>query len=75
MTDSSETARPTGVRVRQCPTQPGDVRPLIAHTIGVSLCLKRQREFYHKCHRCQYRGKPADYVTADDAVAGDATAS
>ena len=52
--------------MRQCPTLEGDDRPLIAHTIGPGLCLSRQRTYYHKCHRCIYRGKPASYVL--DAV-------
>ena len=48
--------------MRQCPTLEGDDRPLIAHTIGPGLCLSRQRTYYHKCHRCIYRGKPSNYV-------------
>ena len=47
--------------MRHCPTLDGENRPLIAHTIGAGLCLSRQRGFYHKCHRCLYRGKPADF--------------
>ena len=50
----------------QCPTLQGDDRPLIAHTIGPGLCLSRQRTYYHKCHRCIYRGQPSSYVL--DAV-------
>ena len=50
--------------MRQCPTLAGDDRPLIAHSIANTLCSKRQREFYHKCHRCVFRGKPADYEVA-----------
>lgn len=48
--------------MRQCPTLPGADRPLIAHTIGCGLCMARQRDFYHKCHRCVYRAQPADFV-------------
>ena len=48
--------------MRLCPTLPGDDRPLIAHTIVNGVCMERQREFYHKCHRCLYRGKPADFA-------------
>ena len=48
--------------MRHCPTLPGDDRPLIAHTIASGLCMERQRDFYHKCHRCIYRGRAADYV-------------
>jgi hypothetical protein len=48
--------------MRHCPTLPGDERPLIAHSIVTGVCQQRQREFYHKCHRCVYAGKPADFV-------------
>jgi hypothetical protein len=24
--------------------------------------MQRQREFYHKCHRCVFGGKPTDFV-------------
>ena len=48
--------------MRQCPTLEGESRPLIAHRIEACLCLARQRELYHKCHRCVYRGKAAGYV-------------
>ena len=30
--------------------------------IGVAQCQERQRALYHKCHRCVYRGKAADFV-------------
>jgi hypothetical protein len=53
--------------MRQCPTLSGDSRSLITHRIGVGTCARRQREFYHKCHRCQYRGQPADFV-ADERI-------
>ncbi len=46
---------------RQCPTIPGNERPLITHRIGSEVCFQRQREYYHKCHRCVFRGQPADY--------------
>ena len=26
--------------------------------------MARQRGFYHKCHRCLYRGKPANWEPA-----------
>ena len=48
--------------MRQCPTLEGDARSLITHTIEVEQCLSRQRCFYHKCHRCAYRGQPAAFV-------------
>ena len=46
---------------RECPTIGGNPSPLITHVIDPPACLKRQREFYHKCHRCDYRGKAADF--------------
>ena len=49
-------------QMRQCPTLEGEDRPLIAHCIATGQCVERQREFYHKCHRCIYRGKPADFA-------------
>lgn len=59
-----------GSCLRQCPTPPGDARALITHNIAVGTCLQRQREFYHKCHRCLYRGKPANYVAERQEVNG-----
>ena len=35
---------------------------LITHCIDPSTCVRRQSEFYHKCHRCVFRGKPVDFV-------------
>ena len=48
--------------MRQCPTLAGDDRPLFAHSIANDVCMQRQREFYHKCHRCVFRGEAADFV-------------
>ena len=62
--DRVETTDPRGGNgrcTRQCPTPVGDARSLITHRIGVAECMRHQREFYHKCNRCQYRGKAADY--------------
>lgn len=56
----SEPAAPAPMR--QCPTLAGDERPLIAHTIVNGVCMEQQRAFYHKCHRCIFSGKPADFV-------------
>ena len=61
--------------MRQCPTLPGDERALIAHTISGPLCLERQREFYHKCHRCVFRGKPADFAPQNSELNGVAPPS
>ena len=47
--------------LRQCPTQV-DAQPLIAHRIEPCVCLERQRQLYHKCHKCVYRGEPANWV-------------
>jgi len=40
------------VQSRQCPTRVDHADSLIAHSISVPLCSKRQREHYHKCHTC-----------------------
>lgn len=52
--------------MRQCPTLAGDERPLIAHSIASEVCMQRQREFYHKCHRCVFRGKAADFCLPEE---------
>ena len=55
--------------MRQCPSLNGDERALITHTIENGVCMQRQREFYHKCHRCQFNGKAADFVLPEPEVA------
>lgn len=55
--------------MRLCPTLAGDDRALIAHSICASECTKRQQEFYHKCHRCLFRGKAEDYVPEPQVAA------
>lgn len=47
---------------RQCPTISGDAPSLITHSIDSATCIGRQSEFYHKCHRCLFRGKAADFT-------------
>ena len=47
--------------MRLCPSVEGSASPLITHRIGSDVCMARQRTFFHKCHRCIYRGKPADW--------------
>jgi hypothetical protein len=47
--------------MRLCPSVEGSASPLITHRIGVDVCMARQRTFFHKCHRCIYRGKPAGW--------------
>ena len=37
---------------RQCPTRVDGADPLIAHSISIPVCAKRQREHYHKCYTC-----------------------
>lgn len=67
--------------MRFCPTVEGSSAPLITHQIGVDTCMARQRTFYHKCHRCQYRGKsaafqltqPVDGAAARPAVEAEAS--
>jgi hypothetical protein len=54
--------------MRTCPTVQGSPSPLITHRIGVDVCLARQRTFFHKCHRCVYRGKPADWKADEPAT-------
>ena len=48
--------------LRQCPTPRGDAQTLITHSIDAAACLSRQRDFYHKCHRCMYRGESATFM-------------
>jgi len=47
--------------MRLCPTVEGSAPPLITHRIGVDVCFARQRTFFHKCHRCIYRGQAANW--------------
>jgi hypothetical protein len=47
--------------MRTCPSVEGSASPLITHRIGVETCMARQRTFFHKCHRCIYRGQPANW--------------
>ena len=53
--------------MRLCPTVDGSATPLITHRIGADVCQTRQCANYHKCHRCIYRGKAANWEpeTAD----------
>lgn len=47
--------------LRLCPSVEGSAPPLITHRIGVDVCFARQRTFFHKCHRCIYRGQAASW--------------
>jgi hypothetical protein len=47
--------------MRLCPSVEGSAPPLITHRIGVDVCMARQRTFFHKCHRCIYRGQAANW--------------
>jgi hypothetical protein len=42
---------------------------LITHRIGVDVCMARQRTFFHKCHRCIYRGQAADWEPEEAPLA------
>lgn len=66
---SSRNGVTAGPALRQCPTVPGKTESLITHAIRSGPCLQRQREHYHKCHRCVYRGKAADFVHEEVAAA------
>lgn len=54
---------------RLCPSVEGSASPLITHRIGVEVCLARQRTFFHKCHRCIYRGQAANWEPEQPAMA------
>ena len=54
--------------MRLCPSVEGSTSPLITHRIGVDVCFARQRTFFHKCHRCIYRGQAADWEPAEAPV-------
>lgn len=54
--------------MRTCPSVEGSV-PLITHQIGVDVCMSRQRTFFHKCHRCVYRGQAANWEPAEAPTA------
>ncbi len=54
---------------RLCPSVEGSASPLITHRIGVEVCLARQRTFYHKCHRCIYRGQAATWEPDQSSMA------
>lgn len=58
---------PSTAKTRACPTIEGREVALITHAIAPSTCLRRQREHYHKCHRCVYRGKSTSFEFAPPA--------
>ena len=68
---SEQQSSRNGCSLRLCPTPRGEARTLITHHIGVDVCMARQRDFYHKCHRCVYRGKAASFVAPGAEVAAD----
>lgn len=55
--------------MRNCPSVDGSATPLITHRIDSDVCMARQRTFFHKCHRCIYRGKAADWEPAEPPMA------
>lgn len=74
MNETDATTPPRDARTstnRQCPTIPGKTESLITHQIEPGRCMQRQREHYHKCFGCAYRGKPANHVI-EPAVLGAA---
>jgi len=55
--------------MRLCPSVEGSASPLITHRIGAGVCLARQATNFHKCYRCQYRGKAADWAPDEPELA------
>jgi hypothetical protein len=55
--------------MRTCPSVEGSASPLITHRIGTEVCLARQSTFFHKCHRCVYRGQAANWEPAEPSMA------
>ncbi len=55
--------------MRLCPSVEGSASPLITHRIGVDVCQARQRAFFHKCHRCIYRGKALNWEPEESPLA------
>ena len=55
--------------MRLCPSVEGSPSPLITHRIGTDVCMARQRTFFHKCHRCIYRGKAAAWEPEEPPLA------
>lgn len=52
MADAGELHTPPGMQV--CPTRTDGLVALMASTITVAECQKRQREHYHKCPTCTH---------------------
>lgn len=55
--------------MRDCPTVHSPSMPLIVHRISAQDCMSRQSCHYHKCHRCVFRGKAADWQPEGSVVA------
>ena len=47
---------------RTCPTRVVPGPPLISHQIKVAVCLKRQREYFHKCWTCAFSNRRVDLL-------------
>jgi hypothetical protein len=45
--------------MRVCPTRADGVEALMAHTISIAECQKRQREHFHKCPTCVHQNANA----------------
>ena len=54
--------------MRDCPTIHSSSMPLIIHRISAQDCMSRQSCHYHKCHRCVFRGKAADWQPEGSVV-------
>ncbi len=54
--------------MRDCPTVHSTSMPLIIHRISAQDCMSRQSCHYHKCHRCMFRGKAAEWQPEEPAV-------
>lgn len=48
--------------MRQCPTRADGGEALIAHTITLAECQKRQREHFHKCPTCVHANARPEVV-------------
>jgi predicted ATPase len=53
--------------MRQCPTRVDDAPVLIAHTITLVECQKRQREHFHRCPTCVHQNA-RELVTVPAAI-------
>jgi hypothetical protein len=45
------------MREVKCPTYTEDRWAMFRHRISSETCRRRQKSFYHRCHRCQNAGR------------------